>query len=167
VSSPLQEGHWESEYRRLVRRDRNWRLGLVSLSLLGLFGFQLRSTGTSSHSLSRSQGPCDSTKTSWDQSNKRVNRRHVSEQHELKLTSVSGSGTYLYSLLRRLSSHPWCYLQARSRVSTTCPRKLSSLPDLAMSVESNYGARSKTAGNLGSLLPVILMASELSRESPF
>jgi hypothetical protein len=167
MSSPLQEGHWESEYRRLVRRDTNWRLGLVSLSLLGLFGFQLRSTGTSSHSLSRLQGPRDSTKTSWDQSNKRVHRRHVSDRHELRLIAVSGSGMYPSSPLRRVSSHPLYYPQAQSHVSTISLRDLSSLLDLAMSVEFSYGARSKTAGNLGSPSPVILMASELSRESPF
>jgi pyrimidine and pyridine-specific 5'-nucleotidase len=74
---------------------------------------------------------------------------------------------YPYSLLRRPSSQPLFYSRARSRVSTTCLRKLSSLLDLAMSVESNYGARSKAAGNLGSPSPVILMAAELSRESPF
>ena len=166
TSSPLQEGHWETEYRRLVRRDRNWRLGLVSLYVPRLT-IQLISTGTISHSLPRSQGPCVGTQTSWDQSNKRVNRRHVSERHELRLMAVSGSGMYPYSLLRRPSSQPLFYPQARSRVSTTYLAKLSSLPGLAMSVESNYGARSKTTGNLGSPSPVILMASELSRESPF
>jgi hypothetical protein len=166
VSSPLQEGHWESEYRRLVRRDRNWRLGLVSLSVPAA-SIQLTSIGSRSHSLPRSQGPCDSTQTSWDQSNKRVHRRHVSDRHELRLIAVSGSGMYPSSPLRRVLSHPLYYPQAQSHVSTIYLRNLSSLLDLAMSVEFSYGARSKTTGNLVTLWPVILMASELSRESPF
>jgi len=152
------------EYRRLVRRDRNWRLGLVSLYIPPLT-IQLIFTGTSSHSLPRSQGPCDITQVDWNESNKRVHRRKVSDRHTEELTSVSGSGMYPSSPLRCPCSRLLFYPQARSRVSTTCSRKLSSLLDLAMSVEFSYGARSKAAGNLGSLLPVILMVSELSRES--
>jgi hypothetical protein len=165
TSDPLQEGHWETEYRRLVRRDRNWRLGLVSVHVLPLSS-QLTFTGSTSHGLSGSQGPCDLAQACRHSTNKRIDRRHVSDYSDLRLTSVFESGMYPYCHLRPLSSHPPCCPQARSHVSITWLRKLSSLPDLAMSVVFNHGERSKTIGNPGSLLPVILMGLELSRESP-
>lgn len=102
MSSPVQEGHWEAEYRRLVRRDRNWRLGLVILPPVLASLIYLTSKGPRSHTLPRSQGSCDITKTGWDYPNKRFHRRQVSDENDARLTSVSASGMHPSGPLRQL-----------------------------------------------------------------